>query len=115
MLLQSPIQPSLTPTQYSNCTNFGRRAFATFDYPTVGGLGTITGANTLDIASVGIAYGLLAGDEGVVSSGYDKVHAEVQVQSQIRSDGIRNDGSFAQHRGVLYDGEWTFRSVMSVP
>jgi Polysaccharide lyase family 8, N terminal alpha-helical domain len=102
LLLQAP--DPLTSTQLSNCTHFTSRAFSTFNYTHINGLGTLTGANTLDVASVGIALGLLSSDPSVVTQAYGRVHAEVVVQNAIRADGIRPDFSFAQHGGQLYDG-----------
>lgn len=95
----------LTPTQYSNCTHFTTRAFATFNYTTINGLGLLTGANALDVASIGVSQGLLTGDADIVSRAYARVHAEVVVQEATRADGIRPDGSFGQHEGILYDGK----------
>jgi hypothetical protein len=102
LLLQAP--DPLTSTQLSNCTHFTARSFATFNYSQVNGLGNITGANALDIASIGIALGLLSGNSVIVTQSYDRIHAEVVVQNATRADGIRPDYSFAQHSGIIYDG-----------
>lgn len=105
LLLQAPeASGGLTPSQLSNCKRMTARSFNTFNYSVINGLGKLTGANTLDVASIGIANGLLAGDASVVGKAYEKVHAEVVVQNAIRSDGIKPDGSFAQHAGILYIG-----------
>jgi hypothetical protein len=101
---------TLTPTQLSNCTTVSSRSFAQFGR-TVNGLGTLTGANTLDVASIGIDGGLLTVNATQVSEAYGRVHAEVVVQDVvradgIRADGIRADGSFGQHGGIIYNGNY---------
>lgn len=96
---------SLTATQLSNCTNISQRAFGTFGR-TINGLGTLTGANTLDVASVGIDSGLLTLNASLVKNAYNRVHNEVVVQKFLRADGIRPDGSFGQHAGIIYNGNY---------
>lgn len=96
---------NLSPTQVSNCTHFGQRSFATFDRH-VNGLGTLTGANTLDVAKIGIDSGLLTDNATIITDGYRRIHNEVVVQNAIKSDGIRADGSFAQHGGIIYNGNY---------
>ncbi|KAI0752805.1 polysaccharide lyase family 8 protein [Daedaleopsis nitida] len=96
---------TLTPTQVSNCTNILQRSFGTFDRH-VNGLGTLTGANTLDVAKIGIDSGLLNSNATVVTDGYQRIHKEVVVQNAIKADGIRADGSFGQHGGLIYNGNY---------
>ncbi len=112
LLLQLPSPGDLTPTQYSNCTRFTSRSFNTFTYPVIGGVGTLTGANTLDVASIGVSQGLLQGNESILTTAYAHIHDEVQIQTPPRADGIRPDGSFGQHAGLLYDGRCVFSRFM---
>ena len=67
----------------------------------------LTGANALDVASIGIALGLLTADSAVVADAYARVHAAVQVQTGFQADGILKDGSFGQHKGLLYNGSYS--------
>ena len=99
------LNSSLTATQLSNCTNISQRAFATFGR-TINGLGTLTGANTLDEASIGIDSGLLTVNVSLLTDAYNRVHNEVVVQEAVRADGIRPDGSFGQHGGIIYNGNY---------
>lgn len=64
----------------------------------------LAGANTLDISSIGIAVGLLTQNASIVGEAYGHVHNEVQVVTGFQVDGILEDGSFAQHSGLLYNG-----------
>lgn len=96
---------NLTPTQLSNCTHILNRAFGTFDRY-INGLGYLTGANTLDVAKVGIDSALLMGNATLIAEGYRRIHQEVVVQNATTADGIRADGSFGQHGGIIYNGNY---------
>lgn len=84
----------------------GATTFGRFVY----GLGYITGANTLDISSnlvnAGIVQALAGNSTGydLIAGAFQRVHNEVVVQTAVKSDGIRPDGSFGQHVGILYNG-----------
>ncbi|TCD71497.1 hypothetical protein EIP91_008878 [Steccherinum ochraceum] len=96
---------SLTPTQRGNCSKIANRAYGTFIGGIVGGA-AVTGANTLDIATIGIDNGLLASNATLLSDAFNRVHTEVVVQNKVRVDGIHADGSFSQHDGILYNGNY---------
>lgn len=72
----------------------------------MGGLGIATGANLLDIARVGIDGGLLNANISRLTDAYERIHDEAIIQNAIKADGIRADGSFGQHGGVLYNGNY---------
>ncbi|KAJ3548404.1 hypothetical protein NM688_g5302 [Phlebia brevispora] len=96
---------SLLPTELGNCTKFTGRSFATFETG-INGVSAITGANALDIASIGLDEGLLTQNVTLISDAFDRVHAEVVVQNAVKADGIRADGSFGQHTGIIYNGNY---------
>lgn len=73
------------------------RAYNTFGTG-INGVSAITGANTLDIASVGIDLGLLISNTSLLADAYGRVHSEVAVQDGLKADGIRADGSFGSVR-----------------
>ncbi|KAH9898428.1 galactose mutarotase-like protein [Cubamyces lactineus] len=95
----------LTDTQVGNCTHILTRSFGTFDH-NVNGLGYLTGANTLDVAKIGIDSGLLINNASILTDGYGRIHTEVVVQNAVKADGIRPDGSFGQHGGIIYNGNY---------
>ncbi|KAG5649680.1 hypothetical protein H0H81_002521 [Sphagnurus paluster] len=72
----------------------------------INGLDYLTGANTLDVASLGIDTSFLTVDEALLSDAYGKIHGELQIKNGTQVDGIRADGSFGQHDGVLYNGNY---------
>ena len=99
------ITPNLTDTQVSNCTNIAGRTYGTLGH-VVNGLGVATGANLLDIAKIGIDQGLLNVNVSEITDAYARIHGEVVIENTIQADGIRADGSFGQHGGVLYNGNY---------
>ena len=82
------------------------RSFAQFGRNNINGLGTLTGANTLDVAAISIDGGLLTANETQIRSAYGRVHSEVVIQNALRADGICADGSFGQHGGIIYNGNY---------
>ncbi|KAH9849786.1 galactose mutarotase-like protein [Lenzites betulinus] len=96
---------SMNESQVNNCTHITTRAFGTFDH-NVNGLGFLTGANTLDVAKIGIDSGLLINNASILTDGYGRIHKEVVVQNAVKADGIRPDGSFGQHGGIIYNGNY---------
>lgn len=81
------------------------RTYGTFDHY-INGVGYLTGANTLDVAKIGLDQGLRVMNVSLITNAYARVHQEVVVQSAVSSDGIRPDGSFGQHNGIIYNGNY---------
>ncbi len=96
---------SLTASELEGCKKMTGRSFATFDTG-INGVSAITGANALDIASIGIDLGLLTQNATLIDTGFTHVHDEAVIQSGIKADGIRADGSFGQHAGIIYNGNY---------
>lgn len=76
------------------------RSFGIFDQ----GKNWEAGANILDIAKIGLDQGLRLQNESAVKDAYRRIHDEVAIRKDINVDGIRPDGGFDQHGGVLYNG-----------
>ena len=81
------------------------RSFAVLGH-SINQLGIATGANLLDIAKIGIDEGLLNSNETLIADAYAQIHTELVIENEIMVDGIRADGSFGQHGGVLYNGKY---------
>ncbi|KAJ7266529.1 polysaccharide lyase family 8 protein [Mycena rebaudengoi] len=96
---------SLSASERAGCTRITSRAYNTLKTG-INGVSSITGANLLDIASIGIDLGLLQGDVATVSAAYASAHSDLVVQQALMADGIRADGSFGQHTGLLYNGAY---------
>ncbi|KAG6911939.1 hypothetical protein DXG01_000187 [Tephrocybe rancida] len=96
---------TLAPAQVVGCVNIMARSYNTFD-TNIPGVGFLTGANTLDVASVGIDLALLTVNATILSDAFRRVHLELVVENTAKADGIRADGSFGQHGGILYNGNY---------
>ncbi|KAF9499708.1 polysaccharide lyase family 8 protein [Pleurotus eryngii] len=96
---------SLSTTELQGCIRMTNRAFNTFSSG-INGVSSITGANTLDIASIGVDLSLFTGNATLLSQAFNKIDAEVMIQNDVKADGIRADGSFGQHQGILYNGNY---------
>ncbi|EKM61018.1 polysaccharide lyase family 8 protein [Phanerochaete carnosa HHB-10118-sp] len=99
------VADNLTDTQHGNCTNITGRSYETFSNNMLSA-GILTGANLLDVSRIGIDDGLLNFNTSLVADAYRRIHGEVVVENAVAADGIRADGSFGQHGGVLYNGNY---------
>lgn len=93
---------SLSPTQVNNCTSISARAYDTF----YEGKSFLTGANILDVASIGVNLALFTSNLTLITEAYGRINAEVILQPGVMIDGIKPDGSFGQHSGLLYNGNY---------
>ncbi|CAE7184577.1 unnamed protein product [Rhizoctonia solani] len=102
------LRPELSTSELANCTLIASRAYAPFYR--VPQPGYVSGANIIDMAVIGISAGLLennrAGNGSRIADAYGRVHDEVTVQPEDRVDGIKPDGSFQQHTGIIYNGNY---------
>ncbi|KAH9037249.1 polysaccharide lyase family 8 protein [Lactarius pseudohatsudake] len=93
---------SLTPTQFNSCNTISARAYDTF----YEGKSFLTGANILDVAKIGIDLALLTSNTTLIAEAYGRINAEIAIQPGVMVDGIKPDGSFGQHGGLLYNGNY---------
>lgn len=80
------------------------RSFGTFDRAVIPDY--LSGANALDIAKIGLDNGLLVRNVTLVTEALGRVHDEVVIRQNTSADGIRPDGSFGQHGGIIYNGNY---------
>lgn len=66
----------------------------------------LAGANILDIASIGISLSLLQSNASTMASAYGFIHRELILHDATGVDGIKGDGSFQQHGGLIYNGNY---------
>ncbi|KAG7450483.1 polysaccharide lyase family 8 protein [Guyanagaster necrorhizus] len=92
----------LTEADESHCMLMSTRSYGAF----ARNASYMTGANILDVAKIGIDAGLLSSNESFVADAYSKIHQELGIKDGIMVDGIRSDGSFGQHGGLLYNGNY---------
>ncbi|KAG9018586.1 hypothetical protein FRB90_011309 [Tulasnella sp. 427] len=102
---------TLTADQRNACVTIGDRAYVPTN-DSINGVGILTGSNALDLAYVGVSNGLLkyfggmGGGAEQVANAYLRAHNELVVKTGVRVDGVQPDGSFSQHNGILYDGNY---------
>ncbi|KAJ8589420.1 polysaccharide lyase family 8 protein [Rhizopogon salebrosus TDB-379] len=98
------LNDTLTAPRLGNCSHMSLRAYGAFDH----GYGFEAGANILDMAKIGLDQGLLVLNVSLVSDAYRRVHNTLVIQEDIgiKVDGIKSDGSFGQHLGLLYNGNY---------
>jgi Polysaccharide lyase family 8, N terminal alpha-helical domain len=95
-------KPSLSQAQVSSCTSILARAYGTF-YERKSFL---TGANILDVAKIGVDLALLTTNTALITEAYGRINAHIVIEPGIMVDGIKPDGSFGQHGGLLYNGNY---------
>lgn len=59
-----------------------------------------------DVAAVGIDLALLTVSAILLTDAYRRIHLELSIRDSVKADGIRPDGSFGQHGGILYNGNY---------
>ncbi|CEP12259.1 hypothetical protein [Parasitella parasitica] len=99
------LKEQLSSGQLDRCTKIQARSYDTIDT----GLRTVssyTGANLLDVASVGITLGLQNQDADTFKAALEDFYGGVEISSKVAGDGIQADGSFMQHAGLLYNGNY---------
>ncbi|TFK77066.1 polysaccharide lyase family 8 protein [Pluteus cervinus] len=104
---------SLLSSEVDGCLKMTGRSYNTFTTG-IHGVSAITGANTLDIASIGIDLSLFSSNPSLLAEAYTRVHQELAVKDGVKVDGIRSDGAFGQHSGILYNGNYGERSSNNI-
>ncbi|CEL56342.1 polysaccharide lyase family 8 [Rhizoctonia solani AG-1 IB] len=102
------LRDELTPTELGNCTHITARAYTVFyrdPQPSYS-----AGANTMEIASIGITAGLLennrTGNTTRLFDAFERIHNGLVIENEDRVDGVKPDGSFHQHIGIIYNGNY---------
>lgn len=92
------LKEKLSTSQRASCTAIQARAFDKITGK--------TGANLLDISSIGISMGLLDDDPVLLQTALNDFYGGVFINPVTAGDGIQSDGSFMQHAGLLYSGNY---------
>jgi hypothetical protein len=58
------------------------------------------------MAKIGIDQGIRVSNVTLVTEAYGRIHDQLVVELAIQVDGIKPDGSFGQHTGLLYNGNY---------
>lgn len=87
------------------CRRILSRAYARIDGDPNGSMGAMTGANMLDVSTIGINQAIIQDDTNLMSEAINRFFNECQITSGTR-DGIKVDGSFMQHSSQVYNGNY---------
>ncbi|KAF6765940.1 chondroitin AC lyase [Ephemerocybe angulata] len=93
---------TLSASEATHCGEMTTRTYGTF----AKGGGYLAGANILEIARISADAAILTNDEKVLADAYRRIHDELVVRNAVKTDGILADGSFGQHLGLLYNGNY---------
>lgn len=96
------MKDGLTMSQISGCNTIMSRAFAIAELKNT----PLTGANLLDVSSIGISLGLLNKNLDILTNALRLFYSGVKISDIVAKDGIQSDGSFMQHNGLLYNGNY---------
>ncbi|CEJ01192.1 hypothetical protein RMCBS344292_15227 [Rhizopus microsporus] len=96
------IKDELSPEQLSICNRIMSRAFKRATRTK----SSLTGANLLDVSSIGISLGLLNRDTNTLLKALELFYSGAKISPVVAGDGIQSDGSFMQHNGLLYNGNY---------
>jgi hypothetical protein len=66
----------------------------------------VSGANILDMSKIGIDQAVRVNNATSATEAYGRIHAQMILSPGIQVDGIKPDGSFGQHTGLLYNGNY---------
>ncbi|KAL0080319.1 polysaccharide lyase family 8 protein [Phycomyces blakesleeanus] len=106
------LKPNLTGTQLGNCTSVTKRSFDKVD-DFIFSIGYMTGSNMLDVSSIGMAEALLTNNLTLMTRALDYFYKQLSI-TPSNQDGIKQDGSFLQHFGQLYTGNYGKDFINSV-
>jgi hypothetical protein len=94
------VNSSLSQTQVNSCISISARAYGTF----YEGKSYLAGTNIMDVAKIGVDLALFTTNTTLIKEAYGRMNAEIVIQPGVMVDGIKPDGSFDQHGGILYSG-----------
>lgn len=98
------------------CRRILLRAYVRIDGDPNGSMGAMTGANMLDVSTIGINLAIIWDDTSLMSEAVNRFFNECQITSGT-TDGIKIDGSFMQHSSQVYNGNYGavfMRAMMSL-
>ncbi|KAF6765934.1 chondroitin AC lyase [Ephemerocybe angulata] len=99
------LRDSLSSDELSHCAEITTRTYGVF-HRDLHGAGFLAGANILGIGKISVDAAILNKDADMLEDAYQRIHQELAIRNELKADGIRADGSFGQHRGILYNGNY---------
>jgi hypothetical protein len=66
------------------------------------------------MSKIGIDQAVRVNNATLATEAYGRIHAQMVLSPGIQVDGIKPDGSFGQHTGLLYNGNYGSVYMLSV-
>lgn len=101
---------SLSANQTAGCYDIPYRAYALRDTDTTG-VGSLTGANMVLLMELSVSLALYSNDTTMLADAMTRAMSANLFADTKGEDGIHRDGSFLQHTGILYNGNYGKDSV----
>lgn len=95
----------LTEEQTRVCRTILSRSYVRIEGDPVTNYPAMTGANMLDVASIGINSAIMGNDTSIMNEAINRYFDECRYTSGSQ-DGIKVDGSFFQHDAQIYNGNY---------
>ncbi|ORY32527.1 polysaccharide lyase family 8 protein [Naematelia encephala] len=99
------VESGLTASELSGCVRIPYRAYQRRD-EYIHGVGYLTGANTINVMQNSVSMALYVGNATILDDALHRAMAVVTYSDIPAQDGIHRDGSFLQHSGILYNGNY---------
>ncbi|KAL1873622.1 hypothetical protein VTK73DRAFT_809 [Phialemonium thermophilum] len=96
---------NLTESQRAGCKRIPDRAYQLRDQ-SYGTGGFMTGANAVLVMQNSVSLALFTDNATVLQDAFDRAMAVMTFADTTKQDGIHRDGSFLQHTGILYNGNY---------
>ncbi|KAH6609841.1 polysaccharide lyase family 8 [Trichoderma cornu-damae] len=96
---------NLTDTQRAGCERIPHRAYALRD-GTYGTGGRMTGANMVLVMQNSVTLALFTDNRTILADSMSRAMSVMTFVDTAGVDGIHRDGSFLQHNGLLYNGNY---------
>ncbi|BEJ10825.1 hypothetical protein CspHIS471_0102470 [Cutaneotrichosporon sp. HIS471] len=96
---------NLTDLQKEKCFTIPNRSWELrdLDNPT---FGVLTGANMVNVMQNSISMGLFTNNKTIIEEAFSRAMGSYLFADAPAQDGIHPDGSFLQHNGILYNGNY---------
>ncbi|KAM3499288.1 hypothetical protein MY10362_007447 [Beauveria mimosiformis] len=95
----------LSQEQRQGCIRLTERTYDNIDR-SYGTGGTLTAANIVLVLHSAVSLGLFTNNVTIVESAMKRAFSVMTFSDEAMQDGIHSDGSFLQHNGILYNGNY---------
>ncbi|XWW94859.1 hypothetical protein V2A60_002808 [Cordyceps javanica] len=96
---------NLSREQREGCIRLTKRTYDNIDQ-SYGTGGTLTAANVVLVLQSAVSLGLFTSNATIVESAIQRAFGVMTFTDGAMQDGIHRDGSFLQHDGILYNGNY---------